>query len=103
MTDNVVVTLIENSSADNPDRVLSGQTVEVRHVPNTVVQGVDGHTSIARHASEILWRGGLAQDLERITDVKIADLAGAVLVDGELNRTFGGPRDTSAGVKFSVL
>jgi hypothetical protein len=41
--------------------------------------------------------------LVNITDVKIVGNNGEVLVDGELNATYGGPRDIVGGVEFFVL
>jgi hypothetical protein len=97
------ITLVENSTAGNQRKIIATQTVEIRHEADTVLTGVDGHTSRGRHLSKVLWLGGTAKDLVNITDVKIVGNNGGVLVDGELNATYGGPRDIVGGVEFFVL
>jgi hypothetical protein len=69
----------------------------------TVVQGADGLISTGRHPSKIFWFGGTAKDLADITRVKIVGNNGEVLIDGELNTTYGGPRETADGVEFSLF
>jgi hypothetical protein len=44
-----------------------------------------------------------AKNFANITDVKIVDVGGAVLVRGELISTFVVPRNVAGGVKSSVL
>jgi hypothetical protein len=97
------ITLKENSTAGNQPKTFDAQIVEIRHKADTVVQGLDGHTSSARHPSEIIWHGGAAKDLANITHVKIVGKNGNVLVDGELNTHYDVPRDIASGVKFFVL
>jgi len=98
------ITLTENSTAGNQPKIFAEQTVEICHEADTVNTGVDGYTSRGRHPSKVLWRGGTAKDLVGITDVKIVgNNKGEVLVDGELNATYGGPRDIVGGVEFFVL
>jgi hypothetical protein len=99
----VEITLVENSTAGNPPRHFSGQTVEADHEADTVVQGVDGHISTGRYPWKIVWRGRQASDLAHITNVKIVRANGHLLVDGELNTTYGAPRDVTRGVEFWVL
>lgn len=102
MTKNVEVTLVEYSTAGNPPKTFTAQTVEIAHEADTVVTGVDGHISIGRHPSKILWFGKTTKDLANITNVKIAGKNGEVLIDGELNTNYGA-RDTAIGVEFYVL
>jgi len=97
------VTLVENSSAGHRSQIFAAQTVEAHHEADTVITGVDGHTSRGRHPSKVLWLGGSAKDLVSITDVKIVAVNGEALVDGQLNITYGGPRDVVGGVEFFVL
>jgi hypothetical protein len=97
------ITLVENSTAGNPPKTFDAQTVEITHEADTVVRGVDGRTSIGHHPATIFWLGGTAKNLAGITNVKIVGPNGDVLVDGELNTTFGVPSDVTKGVKFFVL
>ena len=97
------VTLVENSTAGNQPRTFAAQTVEIAHEADTIVTSADGHTSRARHPSKIFWRGGTARDLDNITDVRITDSSGVVLIDGELNTNRHIPRDVPGGVTFNVL
>lgn len=103
MTKNVQIALVENSSAGNPPKIFPAQTVEIVHETDTSRTGVDGFTSTARHPSKIFWHGGTAKELAKITNVKIVDHTGKVLVDGELNTTFRVPHERSGGVEFDVL
>ena len=103
MERDVKITLVENSTAGSPPKVFAAQIVEIAHEPNTVVQGVDGKISTARHPSIILWIGGTAKHFTGITDVKIVGRDGEVLIDGELCTTFEVPRDVNKGVMFFVL
>jgi hypothetical protein len=82
---------------------LCAQIVEIVHEADTVSKGLDGFISIARHPSKIIWVGGTARDLANITNVKIANKKGEVLIDGGLNTFYGVPRDTARGVEFYVL
>jgi hypothetical protein len=97
------ITLVENSTAGNQPKIFAAQTVEIRHEADTVITGLDNHTSRGRHPSKVFWLGGTAKDLMNITDVKIVGNNGGVLVDGELNATYDGPRDIVGGVEFFVL
>ncbi len=99
----VELILVENSTAGNKPKSFAAQTVEIHHEADTVITGVDGHTSRGRHPSKVLWQGGTASNLENITNVKIVGNNGEVLVDGELNTTYGVPRDIVGGVEFFVL
>jgi hypothetical protein len=85
------ITLIENSTAGNPPKILRPQTIDITHVPDTVVRGVDGHIAIGHHPSKVFWMGGTAKDLEHITNVRIVGKDGVVLIDGELNTHNGVP------------
>jgi hypothetical protein len=100
---NVKVTLIEESSANNPPKTYSGQIVEIHHEPDTVRQGVDGKVSRGSHPSTILWYGGSESQLRQITRVLIHAHDGGVLLDAEVNRNTDQPRDVGAGVRFLVL
>ena len=97
------ITLIENSTAGNKPKVFAAQTVEVIDEPDTIVSSVDRHISQASHPSTIFWHGGAASQFVGITNVTIVGSDGQVLVDGELNTTYGAPKDVTGGVKFFVL
>jgi hypothetical protein len=99
---NATITLKENSSAGNPPKTFIGQTVVIATEAEAVARSVDGFTSTARHPSKIFWSEGSAKDLASITNVKIAS-AGKLLIDGELNKTYGGPSERAGGVEFFVL
>jgi hypothetical protein len=97
------VILIDNSTAGGPPRIFSKQTVEIITEATTVVSGVDGGISTARHPSEITWLGGTVAAMGNITNVKVVADDGAVLIDGELNTNLGAPRKAANGVRFFVL
>jgi hypothetical protein len=103
LSKNVEITLIEHSTAGNPSKVFPSQTVEIIHEPPTVQQSPDGIRAIAHHNSTIFWYSGKARDFLNITDVKIVDRDGAVLIEWPLNRNFVLPHDIPGGVKFCVL
>ena len=97
------VILIENSTAGNPDRVHSAQTVHFRREADTSVTSVDGYTSTASHDTLVRWSGGKASDFDQVTDVKLVQADGQVLVNGSLNRNFTAPADQPGGiVEFAV-
>ena len=92
MTRNVTITLSESSTAGNPPKIFATQDIVITHERDAVITGVDGKTSVARHPSEILWRGAKAKELKNITDIKIVADSGAVLIDGELHTNYEAPR-----------
>jgi hypothetical protein len=102
MDRNAQVILVENSSAGRPPITFAGQAVEIVHEPDTISQGVDGHISVGRHPSTVLWFGGTTKDLTGITNVKIVGVNGSILVEGEINTTYGAPSQVDQGVKFFV-
>ncbi|SDR61341.1 hypothetical protein SAMN05444161_8113 [Rhizobiales bacterium GAS191] len=102
MKKTATITLIENATAGNSPKVFAAQTVEIHHEADTIQQGLDGRISTAHHPSKIFWFGGTAVYLANVTNVKIVGNSGEVFVDGELNKTYGGPRDMAGGVAFSV-
>lgn len=97
------VSLIENSTAGNSPKIFDAQEVEITHERDTSIQGADGHISRASHPSKIVWFNGRADSLRNITDIKITQNNGNVLIDGELNTVYGAPRDIDGGVIFYVL
>jgi hypothetical protein len=97
------ITLIENATAGNSPRTFSAQTVEIRYEEDTVVVGSDGIPSVAHHPPLIFWHGGKAEQLARVTDVKITAGDGELLIDGALNTTFTIPESENGGVRFAVL
>jgi hypothetical protein len=96
------ITLVENSTACNPDRQFLAQKINIKGAPTTYSQSVDGFVSYANHPTEIIWFGGTVAQLEYVTNVKIVH-KGAVLVDGEINTFYGGPRAVPEGVHFYVM
>jgi hypothetical protein len=99
----VKITLVSNSSAGINPKKLMAQTVEIAHEPDTESRGVDGKVSRGQHPSTIRWFGGTARDLQGITDIRIVDSRGAVLIDGKLNSHFGVPREEDGCVIFDIL
>jgi len=99
----VEITLVSNSTAGIKPKQLTAQTVEITHEPDVVLRGVDGMESSGRLPSTIRWFGGTVMDLQGITDVRIVDSRGAVLIDGPLNSHFRVPREVDGWVIFDVL
>jgi len=99
----VNILLIENSTAGNPPKLFEAQHVKIKKGNVQLKQGVDGKISPYNELSEVLWIEGNATDFDGITDVKITSADGDVLLDGELNSFYNGPKDTDSGVKFFVL
>jgi hypothetical protein len=97
------VILIDNSTAGTPPRKFPKQTVEIVTEATTVVPGVDGGISTARHPSEITWHGGTIAAMAGVTDIKLVADNGVVVIDGELNTNRGAPRAVANGVRFFVL
>jgi hypothetical protein len=103
MQNTVEITLISNSTAGNKPKTFTAQTVEITHQPDIVLRGVDGRESTGHLPSTIRWLGGTTRDLQGITDVRIVDSRGAVLIDGRLNFHFRTPREIDGWVIFDVL
>jgi hypothetical protein len=99
----VEITLIADSDAGIRPQNLTAQTVEIAHVPDTVLTGVDGLVSRGSHPSTIRWFGGTAGDLQGVNRIRIIDNRGVVLIDGELNTHYRMPRDVDGWVIFDVL
>jgi hypothetical protein len=97
------ITLMEHSTAGNAPKLICAQRVEIHHVRPIVQVGVDGFRSEGAQPSDVIWHGGTPADLSDITDIKIVDGHGATLIDGELCRTYGLPRDVPGGVSFQIL
>jgi hypothetical protein len=96
------ITLIEHSTAGNPDKGFKGQTIELHSESPTIRQGVDGRASIGHHPTKVAWYGGAVEDLAGITHVKIAS-QGRILINAALNTHFGPPKGFSGGVRFEVM
>ena len=95
--------LIENSTAGNPDRAFTAQTVFIQKEADLVVTGIDGARATASFDTLVRWQGGKATDLEGVTDVRIIE-DGRPLVDGMLNLNFTVPTDIGGGmVEFAVF
>lgn len=103
MQSTVEITLISNSTAGNKPKRFSAQTVEITHEPDIIRRGVDGRESSGRLPSTIRWFGGTTRDLQGITDVRIVDSRGGVLIDGKLNTHFRVIREIDGWVIFDVL
>jgi hypothetical protein len=99
----VEINLISNSTAGIKPKTFKAQTVEITHEPDVVLTGVDGRESPGSQPSTIRWFGGTARDFKGITDVRIVDNRGAVLVNGRLNTFYGVPRESNGWVIFDVL
>lgn len=103
MMENVTIQLLENTMRGRAPRDYTRQTVYIEHEAPTSSRGVDGGISPANHPSTIRWIGGLAADLEEVTDVKIIDSAGHVILEAALCRHTFAPRSLYDGVIFQVL
>lgn len=99
----VEIALVSNSTAGIKPRKNTAQTVEITHEPDIVLRGVDGRESTGRRPSTIRWFGGTARDLQGITDVRIVDRRGAVLIDGRLNSHSRVIREVDGWLIFDVL
>jgi hypothetical protein len=99
----VEITLVSNCTAGIKRKKLTAQTVEITHEPDVVLRGADGMESSGRLPSTTRWLGGTVMDLQGITDVRIVDSAGAVLIDGPLNSHFRVPGEVDGWVIFDVL
>jgi hypothetical protein len=97
------ITLISNSTAGIKPKTFTAQTVEITREPDTELRGVDGRISTAQHPSTIRWSGATTRDLQGITDVRIVDNRGAVLINGQLNFHLGVPREVDGYLIFDVL
>jgi hypothetical protein len=100
---NVKIALIENSTAGNPPKMFSAQTIGIEHEPDIVQISVDGRRSSAKLPATVLWLEGKAKELQRITDIKIFGSDGAMLLSAAILRTYQAPRDVDGGVEFQVL
>ena len=103
MQTTVEITLVSKSSANINPKIFTAQTVEIIHKPDIVLRGVDGRESTGHLPSTIRWIGGTARDLQGITNIRIIDSRGAVLIDRELNCHYGVPREADGCVTFDVL
>ena len=97
------ITLIENSSANNPPKVFKAQTVEIRFTDNTTHMSNDGILATARHPSTVTWYDGKKAEFDHITDVLIVAPDGTVLMERALLLNFMAPHDVAGGVQFQVL
>ncbi len=99
---NVTIVLIENSSAGNPPKTFTNQTVKISHEGHETPMGVDGKLHFGAIPIELIWSQGSAAILDGITDIQVYSQAGSVLLEAEILPNFP-PRDTAAGVEFKVL
>jgi hypothetical protein len=100
---NVVVRLIENSSAGHAPKVFHGQTVDIFRRADIIQRSTDGFSSPGAQPTRIVWKEGTADDFKGITDVEIVRADGSVLIDEALNPHNIVPRDVARGVEFAVL
>jgi hypothetical protein len=96
------ITLIELSTAGNPNKVFPDQTLTIESEAPIRRQGVDGFVSVGNQPTEIIWFGGTPGDFVGITHVKIVS-QGEVLIEASLNTFHGQPKAVSGGVSFNVL
>jgi hypothetical protein len=101
--ENVEITLTSNSTSGIKPRRIAAQTVRITHDPDIVSTGVDGRKTIGRLPSVIRWLGGTARDLQGVTDVKIVDPHGAVIIEASLSSTVTVTREEDGCVIFGVL
>lgn len=103
MNTNVTIELFEDSTAGRPPRKYSMQKVHVPQRNLSLSQGVDGRLSPADIPVTIQWAGGVAADFDGVTDVKITDSKGQVLIHGALCNHYNAPRSVDGVLSFQVL
>ena len=103
MTANVTVELIENSMRGGPPRKYGNQTVRIQHQAPTKLLSVDQVTSTGNHPSTVEWIDGVVANFLGVTDVKITDSNGTVIVEAPLCIHYYAPREVQRGVIFQVL
>jgi hypothetical protein len=99
----VTITLVEDSTADNPPKHFHDQTVDIQKNTYPPTLGVDGKVSPAALSSKIVWKGGHAAMLEDITNVQIVSRDGKTLVDGAMDRNTAPVRESGGSVTFYVF
>ncbi len=99
---NVDITLIEDTTAGNPDRVYRNQSIRVFSETPVKETGVDGKVSIANLPSEIFWSGGSVALMNGVTDVRI-EQAGVVIMIGSLNSHYYFPKMIEGELRFGLL
>lgn len=99
----VNVSIIEDSAAGNFQKTFNAQEVEITHENDTMMQSVDELTSKGSHPSKIIWFQSNADSLKNITNIKITQSNGNILMDGTLNFYYGRPKNIDDGVVFYVL
>jgi len=102
MTIRADITLIQNSTAGNPDKHHTDQTITIQRKPQTVRTSVDGKVATADHETTIVWREGSPKDLKSITDVKIFK-RGSLELEGAIITTYRIPEPFEGGVRFDVF
>ncbi|STQ91666.1 hypothetical protein [Iodobacter fluviatilis] len=99
----VNISLIENSATGNFQKTLNAQEIEITHENDTIMQSVDELTSKGSHPSKIIWFQSNADSLKNITNIKITQSNGNVLINGTLNFYYGMPKNIDNHVAFYVL
>ncbi len=102
----VEITITEDSLGPmglHAQRVFANQRIDVSGGGVTHVVSADGFPTHGNHPWKIVWAGGTAALLRGVTDVRMIDGGGAVVVDGEMNTHYGTPTDVAGGVEFYVL
>jgi len=99
---NVDITLIEDTTAGNPDRVYRNQSIRVFSETPVKETGVDGKVSIANFPSEIFWSGGSVALMNGVTDVRI-EQGGVTIMSGSLNSHNFFPRMIDGELRFGIL
>jgi hypothetical protein len=90
------ITLIESSTAGNPDKFFANQTVRIEREPDTIRMSADGIESRGSHPTTVTWYGGTVDALDDITHVSIIS-KGQVLIDAPVNRNRGRPSAINEG------
>jgi hypothetical protein len=93
----------ENSTRCTNEKIFKFQEIEVIMKEDTLNRSIDGRVTKGSHPSEIHWFGGDVSVLQGVTNIKITDKIGTILIDGALNTYLGIPKICGEFIKFYVL
>lgn len=97
------ITLIEQSTAGNPDRVFRAQRVVIEREPRSRRVSADGIVSFASHPTTITWLDGTVALLADTTNVRMTENGRIIVDDAQINTNHTVPTDFPGGVRFAVF
>lgn len=99
---NVIITIKENSTAGQKEKVFRGQVVEFYHQEDIFEIGIDGNLSVGRQPLKIFWLDGKCSEFRGATSINITTGSGELVIERTLN--WNQPaRDENGGVIFEVF